>query len=173
MRTLCQHIQTRHRRCAHALSQHSIGSRSPSGWHAMPVPQPLPGQRSPCSGCQTLSPPSSARPPSGRGLLARREAALLEEVFLSERLLMPSLPGCPSTSLRCCSVCCLSHCLSRLLSLPFSTLSTVHLLTQRFTLPYLVAHPVGIRGVSSPTNLTCTLSFAQGRHGAGLLSSWR
>jgi hypothetical protein len=45
----------------------------------------------------------NARPPSGRGLLARREAALLGKVFLSERLFMPSSPGCPSNSLLCCS----------------------------------------------------------------------
>ena len=114
MSKLCRHLLTHHRPSSHAHSEHMIGSRLPSGWHAMPVPQPLAGLRSPCSGCQTLSPPSSARPPSGRCLLSRREAALLGKVFLSERLFMPPSPGCPSISLLCCFICCLSHCLSRL-----------------------------------------------------------
>ena len=110
----------------------------------MPVPQQLPGQRSPCSGCQTLSPPSSACPPSGRGLLFRREAALLGEVFLSERTVMPPSPGCPSISLLCCSFCGLSPCLSRPPYEQCSALRIGHLLTQSLTLQYLVAHPVGI-----------------------------
>jgi hypothetical protein len=44
-------------------------------------------------------------------------------------------------------ICCLSQCLSRLPYQQFSTLCTVHLLTQSLTLPYLVAHPVGHAGL--------------------------
>ena len=85
-----------------------------SGWHVMPVTQPLVGLPSPCSGCQMPSPPSSVCLPSSNLLLHRREAALLGKDFLSERMLMPSLPGCSSVSLLCCSFCSLCRCVSHL-----------------------------------------------------------
>ena len=47
-------------------------------------------------------------------LLLRREAALLGKDFLSERMLMPSLPDCSSVSLFCCSFCSLCRCVSHL-----------------------------------------------------------
>ena len=91
-----------------------IASRGMSGWHVMPVTQQLVGLPSPCSGCQMPSPPSSACLPSSNLLLPKREAALLGEDFLSERMLMPSLPGCSSVSLLCCSICPLCRCVSHL-----------------------------------------------------------
>ena len=89
-------------------------SRGMSGWHVMPVTQPLVGLPSPCSGCQMPSPPSSVCLPSSNLLLHRREAALLGKDFLSERMLMPSLPGCSSVSLLCCSFCPLCRYVSHL-----------------------------------------------------------
>ena len=108
MSKLFRHIQTRHRPSSHEHSEPIIGSRSPSGWHVMPVPQPLLGQRSPCSGCQALSLPSSACPPCSRGLRLRREAALLGKAFLSERICMPSSLDCSSVSRFCCWFCSFS-----------------------------------------------------------------
>ena len=65
------------------------------------------------------SPPSSVWLPSSNLLLIRREAALFGEEILSERMLVPSLPGCFSASLLCCSFCpSLPLCLSPLSAKP-------------------------------------------------------
>jgi hypothetical protein len=101
-----------------------------SGWHSMPVTQRLLGLPSPCSECQMPSPPSSVCLPSSNLLLTRREAALFAEDFLSERMLVPSLLGCFSASLLCCSFCpSLPLCLSPLSANP-SPLGDFHPLTQ-------------------------------------------